>query len=133
MVECHAGREHMTVQLDPPVADDRQGQVGKGREVARGADRALRRHDGDDVLFEHAFEQLDDQPQLPLDDRAGYCGGGLHAVAQPVGPLGDHLVPQVENDTAGGQEGRMGSAQCVPPGSDASNLVRESEWGQRIS
>ena len=64
---------------------------------------------------DHFAEELDDEPQLPLDDRAGYCGGGLHAVAQPVGPLGDHVVPQVVDHAAGGQEGRVGSAQSLPP------------------
>ena len=51
------GRQDLGAESRLADADHRRSHMGERREVARGADRALRRHDGRDAALEHRLEQ----------------------------------------------------------------------------
>ena len=78
-------------------------------------------------------QDVDQEPQLALDGGAGYVWRGGETLAEPIGPLCDHFVPQVGHGTADGQQRRVRSAQChVSLECRAGgNLHAEPEWGQR--
>ena len=46
---------------------------------------------------------------------AGYGGCGGDPVAQPVGPLGDHCVTQLDDDAAGGEQRWLRSTHYQSP------------------
>jgi hypothetical protein len=69
---------------------------------------------------DHLGDDVEQEPELPLHREARYRGGGGDAVTQPVGPLGDHRVPQLDDDAAGGEQRGLRSTH------DQSPLVRVS-------
>ena len=73
------GRHPLACEPHLPLADHRQGEVGEGGEVARGAERALFGHDGEDVPAEHLDEP---QHHLASDPRV--------AESEHVRPQGEH-------------------------------------------
>ena len=56
------GGHDLAVEGDPALAEHRGGEVGEGGEIARGADRALRRHARDGVPLQHVEQAIDDEP-----------------------------------------------------------------------
>ena len=92
------------------------------REPAGGGDPAVVladvKPDGVDFTPEradHLGHDVEQEPELPLDRAARYRGGGGHAVTQPVGPLGDHRVPHLDDDAAGGEQRGLRSTHYRSP------------------
>jgi hypothetical protein len=51
---------------------------------------------------------------------------GGDAIPEPIGPLGDHLIPQFGDDTAGGEQRGLRSAhETVLPEKGCDNLIVE--------
>ena len=55
------GRHDPSADLHLAAPDERQGEVGEGREIARGADTALRGHDRVDAVRQHRQEPVHDE------------------------------------------------------------------------
>ena len=117
------GGEHRREVPDQQLAEELEllDDLARG-EAAGGGDPAVVLADvePDGVDFaperaDHLGNDVEQQPELPLDGGARYRGGGGHAVAEPVGPLGDHGVPHLDDDTAGGEQRGLRSAHYPSP------------------
>jgi len=64
---------------------------------------------------DHLGDDVEEEPELPLDGRARYRGSGGYSIAQPIGPLDDHVVPQFSNHTTGGEQRWLRSAHYRSP------------------
>jgi hypothetical protein len=58
----------------------------------------------------HFTDDIEEDAELPLNQRAGYRGGGGNAITEPIGPLYYHLIPQFGDDSAGGEQRGLRSA-----------------------
>ena len=109
-----------------------------GREPASRGDSAVvladPEPDGVDFTSEradHLGDDVEQEAELPLHRGARYRGGGGDAVAQPVGPLDDHRVPHLDDDTAGGEQRGLRSAHYQFPLIRCRQSKAERLWGQK--
>ena len=95
------GRQHRGEVADEQLAEELELLHDlAGREPARRGHPAVVLADvePDGVDFpperaDHLGDDVEQEPELPLDRGTRYRGGGGDAVTQPVGPLGDHRDP----------------------------------------
>ena len=74
-----AGRQPLAAQVHLAFADHGQRQVGERGQVARGAERALLGHDGEDVVLEHLDKARHDlAPHPGLAEGEDVCPQGQH-------------------------------------------------------
>ena len=82
-------RHALPVQLDRPAPDERQGEMGERREVARRADGSLRRDDRVDPEPEEVEEAIHDERP-----------GARVAEGEGVGPQQEHRPDDVAREAA---------------------------------
>ena len=58
---------------------------------------------------DHLGQDVEQEPELPLDRGTRYRGGGTGPISQPVGPLGNHRIAHLRDDAAGVEQNRLGS------------------------
>ena len=74
----------------------------------------------------HLADDIEEDAELPFDESPRYRGSGGNAVAEPIGPLEDHLVPQFGDDTASSeQRGLRSTHETVLPDKGCGNLTVE--------